>query len=206
VLEKGAELLRSALRSAPKHLRSAPKHLAQSVGTQRTVTRLAAVAAAAALTLTVAVAVPPQADAGSGSSGTGSPVIAKRLRAKVMASKTLNAKRKLAVRVALFQRGDPYRYGGRGPHSFDCSGLTSYAWGRAGKRLPRTSSAQRAWTRNVGWRHKLPGDLLFYSGHAAMYVGFSSGRHWMMEAPHSGLRVRLIQARTRGLIKVGRVR
>jgi cell wall-associated NlpC family hydrolase len=199
VLEKGTELLRSAVRSAPKHL-------AKSAGPKQAATRLAAVGVGTVLTLSVAFASPPQADADTGGRGSGSPVIAKRLRAKVMADTRLNAKRKLAVRVALFQRGDPYRYGGRGPNAFDCSGLTSYAWARAGKRIPRTSSGQRAWTRNVGWRHKLPGDLLFYSGHTSMYVGFSSGKHWMMEAPRSGLRVRLVQARTRGLIKVGRVR
>jgi cell wall-associated NlpC family hydrolase len=199
VLEKGTELLRSTAKSTPKHL-------APSAGPRRAVNRLAAVGVGTVLTMTVAFTAPPEADATSGSSGTGSPVIAKRLRVKAIADKRLSAKRELAVRVALYQRGDPYRYGGRGPNAFDCSGLTSYAWGRAGKRLPRTSSGQRAWTRNVGWAHKLPGDLLFYSGHTAMYVGFSSGKHWMMEAPHSGLRVRLIQARMRGLIKVGRVR
>jgi cell wall-associated NlpC family hydrolase len=204
VLEKGAELLRSAVRSAPRHLATSAG--ATSAGPQRAVTRLAAVGVGTVLTLSVAFAAPPQADADTGGGGPGSSVVAKRLRTKVMADKRLNAKRKLAVRVALYQRGDPYRYGGRGPNAFDCSGLTSYSWGRAGKKIPRTSSAQRAWTKNVGWKHKLPGDLLFYSGHAAMYVGFSSGKHWMMEAPRSGLRVRLIQARTRGLIKVGRVR
>ena len=52
-----------------------------------------------------------------------------------------------AVAYALGQRGKPYRWGHEGPGAFDCSGLTSYAWGRAGKKLPRTSSGQRAWTR-----------------------------------------------------------
>ena len=114
---------------------------------------------------------------------------------------------KVAVWTALAQRGDPYVYGGSGPYSFDCSGLTSYSWRRAGNRgIPRTSSAQYAWTSSVGWSGKLPGDLLFYSGHVAMYVGYSSGGYWMMEAPHSGLTVRLVPARTTGLRKVGRVR
>ena len=203
MLEKGAELSSSASN------KGAPKHLARPTLKAiwgRAATRSAAIAVGAAMTLSVAFTVSPYANAHTGSGAAGSPVIAARLRAKVVASHSLNAKRKMAVRVALYQRGDPYRYGSRGPNAFDCSGLTSYAWARAGKAIPRTSSGQRAWTKNVGWAHKLPGDLLFYSGHTAMYVGFSSGKHWMMEAPHSGLPVRLIQARTRGLMKVGRVR
>jgi cell wall-associated NlpC family hydrolase len=203
-------LLRTAPPSAPKHLaRSAPKHLARS-GRAATVAALSpgarravAVAVGLALSLSVAFAVPPQADAAT----SGSSVIAARLRANVIASTSLSDKRKFAVRVALYQRGDPYRYGGSGPHSFDCSGLTSYSWKRAGNYgIPRTSSAQYAWTSSVGWSGKLPGDLLFYSGHVTMYVGYSSGSYWMMEAPHSGLTVRLVPARTTGLLKVGRVR
>ena len=199
MLEKGAELLRSTTKSAPKHL-------APSAGPRRAVSRLAAVGVGTVLTMTVAFTAPPEADATSGNSGTGSPVIAKRLRVKVIADKRLSAKRELAVRVALEQRGDRYRYGAAGPNAFDCSGLMYYTWRHAGKAIPRTSSAQRRWTRNVGWAHKLPGDLLFYSGHAAMYVGYAGGKHWMMEAPHRGKPVRLIQARMRGLIKVGAVR
>jgi cell wall-associated NlpC family hydrolase len=124
----------------------------------------------------------------------------------VINSTTLSAARKFAVRVALYQRGDPYRYGGSGPDSFDCSGLTSYSWARAGKTIPRTSSAQQAWATSVGWAGKLPGDLLFYSGHVTMYVGYSTGKYWMMEAPYTGVPVRLVEARTSGLLKVGRVR
>ena len=167
--------------------------------------RLAAVSVGSAMALSLAFVAPLDANASTGSNGAGSPVIARQLRAKVLASKTLNPKRKVAVRVALEQRGDRYRYGSAGPNAFDCSGLMYYSWRHAGKKIPRTSSAQRRWTRNVGWAHKLPGDLLFYSGHAAMYVGYAGGKHWMMEAPHRGKPVRLIEARMRGLLKVGAV-
>ena len=47
-----------------------------------------------------------------------------------------------AVQIALAQRGDPYCWGCGGPNSFDCSGLTMYAWGAAGRSLPHSSSAQ----------------------------------------------------------------
>ena len=46
-----------------------------------------------------------------------------------------------AIRVdALAQVGKPYRYGGRGPDSFDCSGLVAYVYGRAGIKLPRSTT------------------------------------------------------------------
>ncbi len=46
------------------------------------------------------------------------------------------------LRVAIAQVGDPYRYGAAGPNAFDCSGLTMFAYGKAGLRLPRSSDAQ----------------------------------------------------------------
>jgi cell wall-associated NlpC family hydrolase len=171
----------------------------------RSISRLAIVAligTALAFTLLVAL---PSAPAEAGASGAGSPTVAKRLRAKTFTAK-LSGKRAHAVRVALAQRGDRYQYGATGPHAFDCSGLTSYAWRKAGIRIPRTSTAQRHWTRAVARSKKLPGDLLLYSGHAAMYVGFSGGKYWMMEASGRGKPVRLVPMRTRGLLKIGRVR
>jgi cell wall-associated NlpC family hydrolase len=171
----------------------------------RSILRLAVVALlGSALAFTLLVASPP-APAKAGASGAGSPAIAKHLRAKTFTAK-LSGKRARAVRVALAQRGDRYRYGASGPNAFDCSGLTSYAWRKAGVRIPRTSSGQRRWTRAVSRSRKLPGDLLLYGGHAAMYVGYSHRRYWMMEASGRGKPVRLVPMRTRGLLKIGRVR
>lgn len=81
---------------------------------------------------------------------------------------------KVAVWTALAQRGDPYAWGGSGPSSFDCSGLTSYAWARAGISIPRTSSAQSTFGRAVSSTSLLPGDLVFFYSpvsHVAMYIG-----------------------------------
>lgn len=40
-----------------------------------------------------------------------------------------------AVAVAASKQGSPYAYGATGPKRFDCSGLTLYAFKKAGKRF-----------------------------------------------------------------------
>lgn len=92
------------------------------------------------------------------------------------------------VTVARQQIGDPYRYGGAGPNSFDCSGLVQYAYRHAtGKRLPHSSSA----IRNAGNRVSSPraGDVVWTPGHVSIYVG--GGK--VVEAAKPGTRVRLIE-------------
>ncbi|MEU6730321.1 C40 family peptidase [Nonomuraea wenchangensis] len=100
------------------------------------------------------------------------------------------AKAHRAVAVAKNQIGDPYRYGGTGPGSFDCSGLVQYAWKKAGIRLPRVASSQFARIRTkVSWKKLKPGDLMFFNGlgHVGMYVG--KGK--MIHSPRTGERVRI---------------
>ncbi|MEV0615955.1 C40 family peptidase [Nonomuraea sp. NPDC050404] len=100
------------------------------------------------------------------------------------------AKALRAVAAAKNQIGDPYRYGGTGPGSFDCSGLVQFAWKKAGVKLPRVASSQFARVRNkIAWRNLKPGDLMFFSGlgHVGMYVG--KGK--MIHSPRTGERVRI---------------
>lgn len=91
----------------------------------------------------------------------------------------LTGKVTTVVSAAESQLGVPYKYGGATPYSaFDCSGLTMYAYGKAGISLPH-SAAQQA---KYGWavsRYALrPGDLVFFdtSGkgtitHCGIYLG-----------------------------------
>ncbi|MDQ3403105.1 MAG: NlpC/P60 family protein [Actinomycetota bacterium] len=82
-----------------------------------------------------------------------------------------------AMEVALAQRGKPYVWGAEGPGSFDCSGLTLYAYRAAGYSLPHSSRAQYGYGRAVSRSELKPGDLLFYGGspssihHVSMYIG-----------------------------------
>ena len=110
-----------------------------------------------------------------------------------------------AVEVAMAQLGKPYRWGGNGPHAFDCSGLTSFAWAKAGANLPRTSRDQYSATTRISRDQLRPGDLVFYHSpisHVAMYIG--DGR--VVEAPNSSnpVRVREDGLTRRGVVGYGR--
>jgi cell wall-associated NlpC family hydrolase len=79
-----------------------------------------------------------------------------------------------AVQVALSKVGAPYVHGGSGPNSFDCSGLTMYAYAAAGVALPHSSAAQSNLGRQVSRSELQPGDLVFYYtpiSHVALYIG-----------------------------------
>ncbi len=65
------------------------------------------------------------------------------------------------------QIGLPYVWGGNGPENghrgFDCSGLTTFAYDKAGVDLPRTAHAQFRHGPRVPENTPLqPGDLVFY--------------------------------------------
>jgi cell wall-associated NlpC family hydrolase len=96
-----------------------------------------------------------------------------------------NARAQVAVDTALAQVGDPYVYAASGPDSFDCSGLTMYAWAAAGVSLPHSSRAQFAALPHVPMESLAPGDLVFYGSpihHVGMYIGGGQYVH----APQTG--------------------
>ncbi|MDQ0813892.1 cell wall-associated NlpC family hydrolase [Streptomyces sp. B3I7] len=94
-----------------------------------------------------------------------------------------------AVAAARSALGRPYVWGATGPNGFDCSGLTQWAYARAGVGLPRTSQEQRYAGRRVPLSEAQPGDLVVYrsdASHVGMYVG--AGR--VIHAPYPGAVVR----------------
>jgi len=96
------------------------------------------------------------------------------------------------LRAARSQLGTPYSYGGSRPGGFDCSGFTMWSWAHGGDSLPHNAAAQYNVVRwHVRRGHLEPGDLLFFYqpiSHVAIFVG----RNRMIEAPHSGERVRVV--------------
>lgn len=97
-----------------------------------------------------------------------------------------------ALQFAFAQIGKPYRFGGTGPNSFDCSGFTQAAWRTAGVQLPRTTWTQWSWGagRRVPLDALQPGDLLFSKGlgHMGMYAG--NGK--MIHSPQTGDVVKVV--------------
>jgi cell wall-associated NlpC family hydrolase len=84
------------------------------------------------------------------------------------------ATRAAALDHAMSKIGSPYRSGASGPNSFDCSGLISWAFKKAGKSLPRTSRAQSQVGTPVSRGDLQPGDLVFFYkpvSHVGIYIG-----------------------------------
>ncbi|MFF5703794.1 C40 family peptidase [Streptomyces sp. NPDC012794] len=97
-----------------------------------------------------------------------------------------------AVKIAASKEGSPYVYGATGPREFDCSGLTLYAFRKAGRRLPRTAEAQYENTLHIPRTQRAPGDLVFFPyGRTIGHVGIYAGHNKIWHAPKPGTRVRL---------------
>jgi cell wall-associated NlpC family hydrolase len=96
----------------------------------------------------------------------------------------------IAIKFALRQIGDRYVFGAAGMIYWDCSGLTMRAYQAAGVSLPHSASAQSNYGRRVPLNALRPGDLVFFGSpisHNGIYLG--GGR--MVDAPHTGARVRV---------------
>jgi peptidoglycan DL-endopeptidase CwlO len=110
-----------------------------------------------------------------------------------------------AVAEALKQLGKPYVFGAAGPGAFDCSGLTQWAWGKAGVSLDHYTGSQWNAGPHVPIDQIQPGDLVFLRvdlGHMGMYIGGGEFIH----APHTGDVVRIAKlssARVAGVVRPG---
>lgn len=68
--------------------------------------------------------------------------------------------------------GTPYVYGGTSYNGIDCSGLTMRAHQAVGIKIARTSAEQAGGGKKVGdLSNALPGDIICYPGHVAIYIG-----------------------------------
>ena len=89
--------------------------------------------------------------------------------------------------------GAPYRYGGAGPDTFDCSGLVTYAHREVGIPVPRTAAQQFAAATPVARKDLRPGDLVFFrlDGRDVSHVGIYAGDDRFVHAPQRGGHVRV---------------
>jgi cell wall-associated NlpC family hydrolase len=107
-----------------------------------------------------------------------------------------------AIEEAKRQLGKPYEWAGAGPDSFDCSGLTQWAWRAGGKSLSHYTGAQYNETARVAISELQPGDLVFF-GSDLHHVGLYVGGGQMIEAPQTGEVVRYASIYRSDLVQSG---
>jgi cell wall-associated NlpC family hydrolase len=111
----------------------------------------------------------------------------------------------VALSWAFSELGKPYVWGATGPDTFDCSGLTQFAWQQAGVSIPRVADEQDSWTIPVPLSQLLPGDLVFFGKSDIHHVGIYIGNGLMINAPHTGDVVRVSSIWWSDLAGFGRV-
>lgn len=100
-----------------------------------------------------------------------------------------------AIRTACQQVGDPYVWGATGPNSFDCSGLTQYAYKSAGIYLTHHTGDQWNEGKAVSRADARPGDLVFFFS-GLSHVGLYLGNNQMVHAPRAGKPVQVSSINT----------
>ncbi|WP_420712264.1 NlpC/P60 family protein [Streptomyces sp. NRRL S-920] len=108
-----------------------------------------------------------------------------------------------AIEFATAQIGKPYVWGAEGPGSYDCSGLTSKAWAKAGRGIPRTSQEQWKQLPRIDVKNMRPGDLIIYHSDAS-HVGMYLGDGAIVHAPRPGRDVTIAGAGSMRILGVVR--
>ncbi|WP_432509665.1 C40 family peptidase [Kineococcus auxinigenes] len=175
--------VQAALAEQERLLADADAAVVSTVAAEEERARAAALATAAATAARAGVA-----DAGTAGATTAR--TSTRVADAVTTGATTGDAAQDATTAARTRLGLPYVWGATGPGSFDCSGLTQWAYRQAGTAIPRTSRQQYAALPKVPLDALLPGDLVFYASgaspssihHVALYLG--GGR--VLHAPHTG--------------------
>ncbi|MSU02848.1 C40 family peptidase [Tissierella pigra] len=75
------------------------------------------------------------------------------------------------VKTAMLYLGSQYRWGGKSPLGIDCSGLCSISYMLNGIIIYRDAIRKDEYMRSITLEEIKSGDLLFFPGHVAMYMG-----------------------------------
>lgn len=87
-----------------------------------------------------------------------------------------SSNKNIAIQAGYKHLGTPYRWAGKSPSGFDCSGFVSWAYGQAGYSLPSSTAGLSNAGVQVSYNNIQPGDLVFFdtykkNGHVGIYVG-----------------------------------
>ena len=106
-------------------------------------------------------------------------------------TKIANSQGEQIAGIAQSMLGKPYKYGGKSPNGFDCSGLVYYSHSKLGISTPRTSSQQHRHSTPVALSQLQTGDLVFFTLNSKniSHVGIYVGDNQFIHAPKSGKRV-----------------
>lgn len=79
--------------------------------------------------------------------------------------------RRKLVDTALMYLGTQYRWGGKSPLGIDCSGLCSISYLINGIKIYRDGVLKEEYMKEISLKEIKAGDLIFFPGHVAMYIG-----------------------------------
>ena len=100
------------------------------------------------------------------------------------------ALRREIVQAALPYLGAPYRWGGKSPLGIDCSGLCSMAYMLCGVLIYRDAKIVPGFpVHSIPFDKVQMGDLLFFPGHVAMYLGDGRYIHATARAGDDGVAI-----------------
>lgn len=105
---------------------------------------------------------------------------------------TASGKRSAIISLAKQYLGVPYVWGGSTPRGFDCSGLVQFVLGKNGVSMPRVAFQQAGRGKHVPISELQPGDLVgWYRGNDIPHIAIYLGNGQILEAPRTGLNVRI---------------
>lgn len=96
--------------------------------------------------------------------------------------------RQAVVDTARSYLGTQYRWGGKSSLGIDCSGLTSMAYMLNGVLIYRDARLMPGFpVHEIGYADMGPGDLLYFPGHIAMYIGNNEYIHSTAKSGSDGV-------------------